>query len=145
MPGPVGTGKDWRDRADVDRRVVVERYQAGAGLGASVGLGAHGGNNRARAAVCAGSGGAFLDDALNGNAELYLTGEIRHHDAIKATGAGMTIICTLHSNSERAVLKRVHALNCNFCTGRFPYGSAASSRDHFRGDVKKKEGRRNHF
>jgi putative NIF3 family GTP cyclohydrolase 1 type 2 len=36
-----------------------------------------------------------------------LTGELRHHDAIKAANAGMTIVCTLHSNSERGVLKRL--------------------------------------
>jgi dinuclear metal center YbgI/SA1388 family protein len=59
------------------------------------------------AAVCAGSGGQMLDDALRGGAQLYLTGEIRHHDAIRAAAAGMTVVCTLHSNSERAVLKRL--------------------------------------
>jgi dinuclear metal center YbgI/SA1388 family protein len=60
-----------------------------------------------RAAVCAGACGEFLDDAISQNAELFLTGELRHHDAIKAAHAGMTVICTLHSNSERAVLKRL--------------------------------------
>jgi len=59
------------------------------------------------AAVCAGSGGQMLDDALRGGAQLYLSGEIRHHDALRAAAAGMTIVCTLHSNSERAVLKRL--------------------------------------
>ena len=59
-----------------------------------------------RAAVCAGAGGSFLDDAIRQSADLYLTGEIRHHDAIKAERAGMTVVCTLHSNSERPVLKR---------------------------------------
>jgi dinuclear metal center YbgI/SA1388 family protein len=59
------------------------------------------------AAVCAGSGGQMLDDALRGGAQLYLTGEVRHHDAIRAAAAGMTVVCTLHSNSERPVLKRL--------------------------------------
>jgi dinuclear metal center YbgI/SA1388 family protein len=60
-----------------------------------------------RAACCAGSGGEFLNDAIAAKADLYLSGEIRHHDAIQAAGAGMTVVCTLHSNSERAVLKRL--------------------------------------
>jgi dinuclear metal center YbgI/SA1388 family protein len=60
-----------------------------------------------RAAVCAGSCGNMLDDAIKAKAELYLTGEIRHHDAVKAAAAGLTVVCTLHSNSERAVLKRL--------------------------------------
>jgi len=61
----------------------------------------------ARAAVCAGSCGNMLDDAIEAGAEVYLTGEVRHHDAVKAAEAGMTVVCTLHSNSERAVLKRL--------------------------------------
>ena len=60
-----------------------------------------------RIAVCAGACGDLLDDAIAQKAELYLTGEVRHHDAIKAARAQMTVICTLHSNSERAVLKRL--------------------------------------
>jgi dinuclear metal center YbgI/SA1388 family protein len=61
----------------------------------------------ARAACCAGSCGEFLDDAIRAKAELFLTGELRHHDAVKAAAAGVTAVCTLHSNSERAVLKRL--------------------------------------
>lgn len=62
-----------------------------------------------RAAVCAGACGNLLDDAIAANADLYVTGEMRHHDALKAIRAGLTVVCTLHSNSERAVLKRVAA------------------------------------
>ncbi len=60
-----------------------------------------------RAACCAGACGDMLNDATHQKAQLYLTGEMRHHDAIKAARAGMTVVCTLHSNSERAVLKRL--------------------------------------
>ena len=65
--------------------------------------------NRAvqRIAVCAGACGNLLDEAISQKADLYLTGEMRHHDAIKAAKAGLTVVCALHSNSERAVLKRV--------------------------------------
>jgi len=59
------------------------------------------------AAVGAGACGDLINDALAQKAELYLTGEVRHHDALKAAEAGMTVVCTLHSNSERAVLKRL--------------------------------------
>jgi dinuclear metal center YbgI/SA1388 family protein len=60
-----------------------------------------------RAAVCAGSCGDMLDDAIAAGAQLYLTGEMRHHDAVKAAAAGLTVVCTLHSNSERAVLPKL--------------------------------------
>ena len=61
------------------------------------------------AACCAGSCGDFLKDALAARCDLYLTGELRHHDALAAASAGLTVVCTLHSNSERAVLKRLAA------------------------------------
>jgi dinuclear metal center YbgI/SA1388 family protein len=57
-----------------------------------------------RAAVCAGSGGDLLGDAIESGAQLFLTGELRHHDALRAVAAGLTVVCTLHSASERAVL-----------------------------------------
>jgi dinuclear metal center YbgI/SA1388 family protein len=61
----------------------------------------------ATAAVCAGAGGDLLGDAIAAGVELYLTGELRHHDALRAVAAGMTVLCTLHSNSERPALSRL--------------------------------------
>lgn len=63
----------------------------------------------ARAATCAGAGGALLDDAIAQGAELFLTGELRHHDALRAAQAGVTVVCALHSNSERAALEQLAA------------------------------------
>jgi len=60
-----------------------------------------------RCAVLAGAGREHLSDAISQKAELYLTGEIPHHDAVRAAGAGVTVVATLHSNSERATLKRL--------------------------------------
>lgn len=60
-----------------------------------------------RIAVCAGAGGELLDNALARGAELFVTGELRHHDALKAARGGVTTICTLHSNSERPSLMRL--------------------------------------
>jgi dinuclear metal center YbgI/SA1388 family protein len=62
-----------------------------------------------RVACCAGSCGEFVDDAITQKAELFLTGEIKHHDALKAAGTGMTVVCVLHSNSERAALRWLQA------------------------------------
>jgi dinuclear metal center YbgI/SA1388 family protein len=62
-----------------------------------------------RAAVCAGSGGDLLDDAIGAGAQLFLTGELRHHDALRAVAAGLTVVCTLHSASERAALQVLEA------------------------------------
>jgi dinuclear metal center YbgI/SA1388 family protein len=60
-----------------------------------------------RAACCAGACGDLLKDAMAQKAQFYLTGEMRHHDALRAAQGRMTVVCTLHSNSERAVLRRL--------------------------------------
>ncbi|MGD0530516.1 MAG: Nif3-like dinuclear metal center hexameric protein, partial [Polyangiaceae bacterium] len=33
-----------------------------------------------------------------------VTGELRHHDALRAAEAGLAVVCTRHSTSERAAL-----------------------------------------
>jgi dinuclear metal center YbgI/SA1388 family protein len=60
-----------------------------------------------RVAVAAGAGGSLLDEALSQGAHFFLTGELRHHDALRAARLGVTVACTLHSNSERACLQRI--------------------------------------
>jgi dinuclear metal center YbgI/SA1388 family protein len=57
-----------------------------------------------RVAVCAGSGGDFVPDAIAARADLLLTGELRHHDVLRAVEAGLVVVCTLHSASERPAL-----------------------------------------
>jgi dinuclear metal center YbgI/SA1388 family protein len=59
----------------------------------------------------AGSCGALWKTAASAGAGFYLTGEMRHHDALAATNAGLTVVCLGHSNSERitmtALAKRI--------------------------------------
>jgi dinuclear metal center YbgI/SA1388 family protein len=62
-----------------------------------------------KAAVCAGSCGDLLNNAIAAGVDLYLTGEMKHHDAMKAVAAGVTVVCTLHSHSERVTLKRLQS------------------------------------
>lgn len=54
-----------------------------------------------RVAVAAGAGGELLSDAIRQKADLFVTGELRHHDALR----GCAVIATLHSNSERAAVR----------------------------------------
>lgn len=60
-----------------------------------------------RAAVGAGACGDLLNEVIASGAGFYLTGEMRHHDALKAAAAGVTVACALHSNSERPTLPRL--------------------------------------
>lgn len=55
------------------------------------------------AAVCAGSGWGVLK---NCPAEVLVTGEMSHHDALRATMEGKVVLSVFHSNSERAYLKQ---------------------------------------
>ncbi|MCA9594724.1 MAG: Nif3-like dinuclear metal center hexameric protein [Myxococcales bacterium] len=54
------------------------------------------------AAVCAGAGGSLFEKAPP--ADLYLTGEMRHHDVRARVAAGHTVILCEHTNTERGYL-----------------------------------------
>lgn len=53
-------------------------------------------------AVCAGSG---YDVLKNSGADMIVTGEMTHHNALKATMEGKVVVTVFHSNSERLFLK----------------------------------------
>jgi dinuclear metal center YbgI/SA1388 family protein len=55
-------------------------------------------------AVGAGSCGDLFRKAIDAGADLYVTGELRHHDALAAVAADLTVVCVGHSNSERLTL-----------------------------------------
>jgi putative NIF3 family GTP cyclohydrolase 1 type 2 len=57
-----------------------------------------------RVALCAGSGSSVLRGV---EADLFLTGELGHHDVLAALAAGTHVILTEHSNSERGYLHRL--------------------------------------
>lgn len=52
-------------------------------------------------AMCAGSGSSVLGGV---KADVWLTGELSHHDILAANAAGTTVILTDHSNTERGYL-----------------------------------------
>ncbi|RVE50118.1 hypothetical protein evm_005324 [Chilo suppressalis] len=53
-------------------------------------------------ALCAGSGGSVLKGVA---ADVYLTGEMLHHDVLDAAQKGISVILTNHSDSERGFLR----------------------------------------
>ncbi|MBL7214708.1 MAG: Nif3-like dinuclear metal center hexameric protein [Phycisphaerae bacterium] len=60
-----------------------------------------------KAAVCAGSCGKIINSVIAADCDLYLTGELKHHQALAAQEAGMTCICLSHTVSERFALKNL--------------------------------------
>jgi dinuclear metal center YbgI/SA1388 family protein len=113
-----------------ERRELIDRIKRELGLSHLLVSGPTEGKI-SRAAACPGSCGDLLDAAISGGAQLYLTGEIRHHDAIKAAAAGVTVVCTLHSNSERAALKRLKT-RLEETSGIPPIVISSVDRDPFR-------------
>jgi len=88
------------------RPELLDKIKKGLGISALLVAGPLDGDARIVAAS-AGAAGNMIDDALAQKADLYLTGEMRHHDALRAAKAGLTVVCALHSNSERAALGRI--------------------------------------
>lgn len=105
-PEGIGLGRVGEFDRPVDRGELLTRIKRGLELDHLLVAGPIEGAVD-RVAVCAGACGELLDDAIAQKVGLYLTGEMRHHDAIKAARAGLTVVCTLHSNSERLALRRL--------------------------------------
>jgi dinuclear metal center YbgI/SA1388 family protein len=53
-----------------------------------------------RVALCSGSGGNLLFNAINAQADLYLTGELDYHDFYAARGSGLAVIAAGHWGTE---------------------------------------------
>jgi dinuclear metal center YbgI/SA1388 family protein len=63
------------------------------------------GNSKiSRIAVGPGSCGDMIA-GLKGKIDLFITGEVRHHDALEALRSDISVICLGHGNSERITLK----------------------------------------
>ncbi|HEU4538617.1 MAG TPA: Nif3-like dinuclear metal center hexameric protein [Polyangiaceae bacterium] len=104
---PAGWGLGRVGRVEgATRGEFVERVKRALGLASVLVAGPLEGEARL-AAVGAGACGDLLDDVLAAGADVYVTGEVRHHDALRAAEAGLTLVCTLHSNSERGALGRL--------------------------------------
>ncbi len=68
-----------------------------------------GGGEIGRVAVCGGAGGAFWPEAAAAGCDAYLTGEIRHHEALAATQAGLTLVEAGHYHTERVMVKALRS------------------------------------
>ena len=56
-------------------------------------------------AACAGSGGSVLSGVA---ADLYLTGEMSHHEVLEACSCGTAVILCEHTNTERGFLWKIY-------------------------------------
>ncbi len=81
-------------------------------------------------AVGVGSCGDLYGRAAAMKADLYVTGELRHHNALAAVAAGLTVACVGHSNSERLTLKAL-AKSLKKAAPRLEIVQAREDRDPF--------------
>jgi len=103
---PFGLGRIGELARPVRIAQIIERIKKVTGAKA---VGLVGKQNRLvrRAAVCAGSCGKIINSVIAAEADLYLTGELKHHQALAAKEAGLTCICLSHTVSERFILKKI--------------------------------------
>lgn len=83
-----------------------------------------------RVALCSGSGGEFLS-LCAGEADAFVTGEIKHHEWLRAAGSGLTVVEAGHYATEAAaadtltawLTARFPGLICRSFQGRPPYAT----------------------
>ncbi len=63
-----------------------------------------------KVAVCSGSGCGFLDAAISGGAEAYLTADAKYHDFQTADAAGIALIDAGHFETENIICSKLSKL-----------------------------------
>lgn len=69
-----------------------------------------------RIALCTGAGGDFIERARHAGADLYLTGEVKHSQALLARAQGLLVIDAGHFATERPVV----LLLADYLAAEFP-------------------------
>lgn len=69
-----------------------------------------------RIAVCAGAGGSLFEKVTQ--ADLFVTGEMRHHDVLAKLRAGSSVILSEHTHTERGFLPVFAGILTNLAGGR---------------------------
>ena len=57
-----------------------------------------------RVAVCGGAGAEFIDNAIRLSMDVYVTGDVKYHEAQRAVEQGMHVIDAGHFGTERPIL-----------------------------------------
>ena len=60
-----------------------------------------------RIGVCAGAGAALVGAAIEDGCQLFMTGELKHHEVMAALKSGIGVMVAGHTNTERGYLPRL--------------------------------------
>ncbi|NQU75547.1 MAG: Nif3-like dinuclear metal center hexameric protein, partial [Planctomycetes bacterium] len=132
-PVGVGLGRVGQLKEPMNLQAILQRVRKACGVAhlQVAGLSKRQARQTIRTlAVGCGSCGRLFEKAIAAGAELYVTGELRHHDALAASAAGLTTACVGHSNSERLTL-RVLASRLRKALPTLEVTVASSDRDPF--------------
>ncbi|MBN2457351.1 MAG: Nif3-like dinuclear metal center hexameric protein [Sedimentisphaerales bacterium] len=101
-----GLGRIGNLKKPVQLRQIIEKIKDKTGAKA---MGIVGRQSRIvrKAAVCAGSCGKIINAVIAAECDLYVTGELKHHQALAGEQADLTCICLSHTVSERFILKKL--------------------------------------
>lgn len=72
--------------------------------------------NIQRVAVCGGAGSDFIVDAKAQGADLFLTGEAKHHEILDAAALGISVVCAGHFETELPAVRML----CTRVQTQFP-------------------------
>lgn len=89
--------------------------QVGAGLGAQVKVYGKKAGACKMLACCSGAGGDEIDAAVEAGADVFLTGEIKHHEALHAMQRGICVMEAGHYETERPVMETLSKALQNAC------------------------------
>ena len=66
--------------------------------------------NAPKVAVLPGSGGSHVEDAVSVDADIYLTGDVSHHEVLRALDQGMAVVDAGHGPTERPGVRALYSL-----------------------------------
>lgn len=107
-PDGWGFGAICQSEAGISTSEMIQRIKTGLSMGRPrVTWGFDAPERHQRIALLGGSGATMIEDALRAGCTLFVTGEVKYHQAQDAARAGLTLIEAGHFYSERPVLRRL--------------------------------------
>jgi dinuclear metal center YbgI/SA1388 family protein len=97
-PSGLGLGRVGRIPEPVAGGELADRCREA--LGAAVRLAGPSDREVRTVALCGGSGADLAEDALRAGADAYVTGDVKHHQALEAVSAGLIVIDAGHHGTE---------------------------------------------
>jgi dinuclear metal center YbgI/SA1388 family protein len=98
--GGLGLGRVGRIAEPTEARSLAERCRER--LGSDVRIAGDPGRAVGTVALCGGAGAALIPDAIRAGADAFVTGDLKHQQALDVAEAGLTVIDAGHHGTERA-------------------------------------------